>query len=554
MPKQKNDSTPSPAKPETPESTTGAAEATVSKDAAGAESQAAPIASDRLEDTATSPVMQDTFGNPDMPEQTTDANPSPAEAGTEVSTSPQSPHDDMPEAEATRDEAGAESQVPAAPSNPAQNNLPQTAEGYLKQPAELDDGGCFDPFIPQVPEPHSPKRTPVLLWELMDAAPELLPPLTDTPVEAPLPPPQFATAAQLILWIKLCFLAQTHLPEDAAELAAFYVISTWFQDQLNVLPCLVLTGAAHDAMVVLRVLSTFCRKAKLLSGFRRSHLGVLRWGCMTNLVWEPNLDKRMAALLSNLTDRNFVVVERRSLISCAKSTAIYAGENPETHKIQNSIRIHIAPTNAGPPARPQWPQKTIERVTVHLDQYRDRNLNCVCQWTWFPSGLSAETAAIATALESCIVDAPELRQTLLALLKTQDQQRLSAMSNTTEAVVVEATLALSRDGREYAYAKEIAAAANRLREARGETARLRPENVGHQLKGLGLRTRRLSQTGNGLTFDKATVAQIQQLATVYLMEVMEVAPAETENLNSSQTTEKNQVEEVMEVMEVMEVF
>jgi hypothetical protein len=365
--------------------------------------------------------------------------------------------------------------------------------------------------------------------------------------EAPLPPPRFATAAELILWIKLCFLAQTHLPEDAAELAAFFSISTWFQDQLDVLPCLVLTGAAHDAMVVLRVLSIFCRKAKLLSGFRRSHLGVLRGGCMTNLVSEPNLDKRTAALLSNLTDRNFMVVERGSLISCVKSTAIYAGENPETHKIQNAIRIHLAPTNAGPPARPQWLQKMIKRVPVHLDQYCDRNLNCVCQSTWFPSGLSAETAAIATALENCIVDAPELRQKLLALLKTQDQQRLSAMSNTTEAVVVEATLALSRDGREYAYAKEIAAAANRLLEARGETARLSSENVGHQLKGLGLRTRRLSQTGNGLRFDKATVAQIQQLAAMYMMED---TSAETENLHGPQTTENNQVEEVMEVMEV----
>ena len=92
------------------------------------------------------------------------------------------------------------------------------------------------------------------------------------------------------------------------------------------------------------------------------------------------------------------------------------------------------------------------------------------------------------------------------------------MSNTTEAVILEATLALSRDGREHAYAREIAAAANRLLEARGETARLSPEKVGTGLKGLGLRTRRLSQTGNGLMFDKATVAQIRELSAVYGVE------------------------------------
>jgi hypothetical protein len=151
--------------------------------------------------------------------------------------------------------------------------------------------------------------------------------------------------------------------------------------------------------------------------------------------------------------------------------------------------------------------------------------------------LSSETAAIATALGRCIVDAPELQQKLVTLLRTQDQQRLSEMSDTSEAIVLEATRALSREGREQAYAREIAVEVNRRLEARGETARLSPEKVGHRLKKLGLRTHTLSQTGHGLTFDKATVARIDELAAMYMLDVMEDMPAETENLHSSQTTE-----------------
>jgi hypothetical protein len=166
---------------------------------------------------------------------------------------------------------------------------------------------------------------------------------------------------------------------------------------------------------------------------------------------------------------------------------------------------------------------------------------------WAPSGLSSETATIARELGGCIVDAPELRDKLVALLKTHDKQRLSETSNAAEAIVLEATRALSRDGREHAYAREVAAEANHLLEARGETARLNPEKVGHQLKKLGLRTHKLSQSGNGLTFDKATLARIQQLAAVYLMED---TPAEAENLHGSQITESKNVEEVMKVMEV----
>jgi hypothetical protein len=66
-----------------------------------------------------------------------------------------------------------------------------------------------------------------------------------------------------------------------------------------------------------------------------------------------------------------------------------------------------------------------------------------------------------------------------------------------------------------------------------------PEKVGRKLCKLGLRTRPLSQAGNGLMFDQVTVAQIQQLAAVYLMEDTQT---ETENLHDSYTTENNQVE------------
>jgi hypothetical protein len=156
--------------------------------------------------------------------------------------------------------------------------------------------------------------------------------------------------------------------------------------------------------------------------------------------------------------------------------------------------------------------------------------------------VSLETAAIAKALGSCIVDAPDLQEKLVALLKAQDQQHLSQRSDTVDAVIVEAALALSRHGTEHVYAREIAAEVDRLLEARGEGMKLRPEKVGHRLRKLGLPTRRLTQAGNGLVWDKATIASLQQLAAVYVGEDL---LAETENLHCSQATEKKKVENVM---------
>src|ERR1700689_3954279 len=119
MPKKTTANTLSPAEHGTPEPNTDAAEATVSKDAAGAESQAAPIASNRLEDTA--PALPGTAG-------------------------PTSLQEDTSEARTMKDEAGAESQVPAVLSNTPENNLPQIAETT----SEFDVGECFEPVIPQV--------------------------------------------------------------------------------------------------------------------------------------------------------------------------------------------------------------------------------------------------------------------------------------------------------------------------------------------------------------------------------------------------------------------
>jgi len=399
--------------------------------------------------------------------------------------------------------------------------LTPTAGRDVNSSSNPDVRECFAPFIPRVAEERSPapkQAARVSLGDVVrrelgidtstDANPEAGIPApadatndgdtdlsTEHPdeiltasVETPLPIPPQATAPEIFTWIKRSVLALTHLPEDAAELVAFWAISTWFPDALSVRPCLVITGPAHDATVVLLILRDFCRWPVLLAEFRRSHLKALEGCGRTNLISVPNLDKRTAALFGNLTNPKFFVVEGDSLTRCSYSTAIYAGEDPVAHTIQNSIHIHLTPKHAEPPRRPEWLQEHIKYVPGHLKQYRDANLGHV-RWSEFvPSGLSSGTWAVGEALGSCIVGAPELQKKVVALLKTPDQRRHFEMSDTIEAVVVEAIRNLTREGRKHAYVREIAAEVNRLLEARGETVRLSPEKIGHRLKKLDLRT------------------------------------------------------------------
>ena len=113
---------------------------------------------------------------------------------------------------------------------------------------------------------------------------------------------------------------------------------------------------------------------------------------------------------------------------------------------------------------------------------------------------------------------PVLQEKLVTLLKTQDRQQLTQRSGTTDGLVVEAVLVLSRQARGRVFTSEIAAEVNRLLELCGEGPKLKPETVGRRLCNLGLRTHRLTNAGNGLTLDITTVAAIQRLAAMYVEE------------------------------------
>jgi hypothetical protein len=321
--------------------------------------------------------------------------------------------------------------------------------------------------------------------------------------------------SELYTEIKRIIAHRTRLPDRVSALVAFWGISTWFQDVFTVLPCLLITGPAHEAMVILRVLHELCCAPILLAGFKRADLKDLgRY--RTLLISEQNLDARTAAVLGNLTNRGFAVVEQGSYLYCANSKAVYIGEDPAVKRIQHSIYIDATvPALADSPVPGQPPPETIDAIRNRILEYRTRNLDKVRPLEFNPCELSREAAVIANALGSCILEAPQLQTELIALLKPADQQRIADRCDGVEGLVVGAALALCHQDKGEVFVKEIAAEVNRLLVARGETRQLSPEKVGHKLRKVGVLTRRLSQAGNGLTLDQATRIHLHEVAAAY---------------------------------------
>ena len=135
-----------------------------------------------------------------------------------------------------------------------------------------------------------------------EAAPTL--PLSGTDTTATSAPqssstPPSSNAFEIFTWIKHMIKAQTHLSDvDVAYVPRSGLISTWFREALIVLPCLVITGPAHEATELLRVLHRPYRCASLLLvvGFRqRGPQGCRLRRTLPDLT-EPNLNVNQTAM------------------------------------------------------------------------------------------------------------------------------------------------------------------------------------------------------------------------------------------------------------------
>jgi hypothetical protein len=194
------------------------------------------------------------------------------------------------------------------------------------------------------------------------------------------------------------------------------------------------------------------------------------------LISEPNLDSRTAALLGTLTIRGFNMPMGGAYLQFSGAKAVYVGENPPVVPILHSVHINVSPPPYAvrPTPRPLT-DPMIDNLQNHLNRYREKSLEEVRRLAFDPSGLSLETHAVVNALGSCIVGAPELQSQLVALLRPHDLQRIADRSDSLEALVGGAVLALCHQGKNQIFVKEITVEVNRVQEVRDGNMRFSAE-------------------------------------------------------------------------------
>lgn len=134
------------------------------------------------------------------------------------------------------------------------------------------------------------------------------------------------------------------LSEKECSLLAYWSIATWFPDFLPFLPALAITGPAPAADLLLRTLVAVCRRPVLLADVSPAVLGALPLGELmpTLLIREPQLSKRMAALLDASNQPGYLIRSGKDFqqFYCAK--CIYFGEPAKNPLLTpNSVHIHV---------------------------------------------------------------------------------------------------------------------------------------------------------------------------------------------------------------------
>ena len=308
-------------------------------------------------------------------------------------------------------------------------------------------------------------------------------PLFSSETSNPSPPAKNESTALLFEQVRSHISHRTAVSASASVLISSWVVSTWFLEAFPVFPCLTLVGPAHEGTRMLTVLRDLCHNPILLASWSKADLEVLA-GSRTSLISAPGLDKRTAALLGNLTMRDFSLIDKGHILPAAGSRAVYVGTEPVA--VTNSISADVTSRLDIPvELLRKWDPQADMPLQRRLEEYAERNVSQVQQLEFRPQGLSPELATVANVLGSCVIDAPDIQKELVALLRSKDEHILSQRQDSEHGLVVAAAFRLSHQEKDECRIVEIAGEIVRWLEAREETSNLTRERVGLRLKDMG---------------------------------------------------------------------
>jgi hypothetical protein len=307
------------------------------------------------------------------------------------------------------------------------------------------------------------------------------------------------------------------LPEQAALIASYFVLSSWFVDTLPAAPFLLISGTRAQATVLLSLLSCLVRHPLPLVQISAGSLRSLPMNLNPTLLIDDELiSDPLFRLLSVSSSRNANIVGTAGVTNAYGAKALYCGPVARDDSFGDAVmHINLAPSDSRLPLLTQKDRQDVAaRFQPGLLAYRVKNIARVAAAQFTFPGLPTQCQLLASLLAVCIVDAPELQAGVGALLEAQHQQTRADRWGDPSNVVIEALLSRChrrQNEGDVVHVGDIAADAAAILAGRGETAKLEPRAIGSILRKLGLNGKRDSK-GYRFVLDNPFCDRIHKLA------------------------------------------
>jgi energy-coupling factor transporter ATP-binding protein EcfA2 len=315
------------------------------------------------------------------------------------------------------------------------------------------------------------------------------------------------------------------LPEASICLVAAFVLSTWFVDNLAVVPYLWICGPPGSGKTtLLRLLHCLCRRAALIGGTIPSRVYSLPALLRPTLLLDElqfNGTQHSHALESWLragNARGVPVTVAGQLVDSFGAKVLCSRQSvSDTALASRGLHISMVPTRKNLHA---LDEETVERVAndfqprllmfrlQHYREFRPEPLDL--------SPLSPRMMDLVRALVLPLRDVKEALTPVFDALQEQVYQAAAERAQEPEALVITALFSYCHQ-RETStvLVGQIASWVNACRKRIGEEPDLKPRAVGSILKSLGLTTDKLDSFGRGLRLTVMVKRRIHQLLRSY---------------------------------------
>lgn len=332
---------------------------------------------------------------------------------------------------------------------------------------------------------------------------------------------EYGTTEQLFDEIRKFLAQHPGLTTDAVLKLTYFLLAILFPEYAAIWPFVSIVSAdSVGSSLLLRMIKSVCLAPLHLGEVTLSALLTLPASPRPTLLLidQPAPNKELERVLRIVSRPGGRVLRNGKFHDVCLPTLLCTSEPLHDRWIlEQAIHVALTPSCGRlPKCDPESLSESARILRGKSFRYRELNLSKVRDSRFDAPDFSSPMREIACMLGNCVVGETSLQRCLLMLLEPQEQDVRIRRTDSIEAVVAEAVLFLSHEGRRSeARVGEITTIANGILAGRGENIAPDPRAVGHLLRSLGLFSQRLGRAGRGIRFTREIRRQIHQLANAY---------------------------------------